>query len=75
MYRTRNPQLAGQMIAASALVADGVQVSEQQPTCRSDKGQLAQLTKGGGPWLGLHYHPRREMRRSEVEGDGSLVRT
>ena len=72
---TREPQPVGQMNAVPTLVADGVQVSERQPTCRSDEGQPAQLTKGGGPWLGLHYHPRREMRRSEVEGGGSLVRT
>ena len=43
-------------------------------TYRSDEGQPAQLTKGDGPWLGLHYYPRGEMRRSEVEGDDSSVR-
>ena len=39
-----------------------------------DASQPAQLTKGDGPWLGLHYYPRREMLRSEVEDDDTLVR-
>ena len=38
------------------------------------KASWCSSTMGDGLWLGLHYYPRREMRRSEVKDDGSLVR-